>query len=456
VRVATALAGANWGGHFIPRIGQEVLVQFTEGDIDRPVVVGAVYNGRGQDNAQGNRFAASVASATANAPVFFPGTAQSGPHQGHAHAAVLVGFKTQALDTSQSGFGAHNTLIFDLSPDQSRLQLATTQATSELSLGHLIHPHDNQRLAKRGHGLDLSTAAYGAVRAAQGLLLSTDLRPSGTGTQLDSREARTRLSQAVELATTLATSARDQQAKLANEAEPKAQPMRKALDRTIESLDSTDVRDQQTVDDSESEESFIATRGGAGTVTAYARPDLVLASPGGVGLFTPAHSLCSAGHTLSVIAGQDVNLSSGRNTAINVAKGIVLYTYGKAQNAKKPNTETGMKLHAGAGSVAVYAAKDKLDAAADKAVDIASVTKAVNITAPKKHVLLTAGGSYLKIEGGTIELGTSGSARFEAAMKNLTSGASVSASASTVKGTLKGCSMRLSAAEASGAALVQR
>lgn len=46
VRVAQVWAGSNWGSVFIPRIGQEVIVEFLEGDIDRPLVVGAVYNGK--------------------------------------------------------------------------------------------------------------------------------------------------------------------------------------------------------------------------------------------------------------------------------------------------------------------------------------------------------------------------------------------------------------------------
>lgn len=37
VRVAQAWAGANWGGAFIPRLGQEVVVAFLDGDIDRPL-----------------------------------------------------------------------------------------------------------------------------------------------------------------------------------------------------------------------------------------------------------------------------------------------------------------------------------------------------------------------------------------------------------------------------------
>lgn len=45
VHVAQALAGSNWGTVFIPRIGMEVVVQFLDGDPDRPLVTGAVYNG---------------------------------------------------------------------------------------------------------------------------------------------------------------------------------------------------------------------------------------------------------------------------------------------------------------------------------------------------------------------------------------------------------------------------
>ncbi len=44
VRVAQVWSGNRWGGQFIPRIGQEVVVEFLEGDPDEPVVVGAVVN----------------------------------------------------------------------------------------------------------------------------------------------------------------------------------------------------------------------------------------------------------------------------------------------------------------------------------------------------------------------------------------------------------------------------
>ena len=44
VRVAQAWAGAGWGGLFIPRIGMEVIIDFLEGDMNKPICVGCVYN----------------------------------------------------------------------------------------------------------------------------------------------------------------------------------------------------------------------------------------------------------------------------------------------------------------------------------------------------------------------------------------------------------------------------
>ena len=46
LRVAQSWAGAGWGAHYWPRVGQEVLVAFMEGDPDHPLVVGSVYNSK--------------------------------------------------------------------------------------------------------------------------------------------------------------------------------------------------------------------------------------------------------------------------------------------------------------------------------------------------------------------------------------------------------------------------
>ncbi|WP_234418120.1 phage baseplate assembly protein V, partial [Xanthomonas fragariae] len=45
VPVAEWVAGPNWGSHFLPRIGSEVLVEFLHGDIDQPRITGQLYNG---------------------------------------------------------------------------------------------------------------------------------------------------------------------------------------------------------------------------------------------------------------------------------------------------------------------------------------------------------------------------------------------------------------------------
>lgn len=45
IRVSQVWAGAGWGAMFIPRIGHEVIVDFIEGDPDRPIIIGRVYHG---------------------------------------------------------------------------------------------------------------------------------------------------------------------------------------------------------------------------------------------------------------------------------------------------------------------------------------------------------------------------------------------------------------------------
>ncbi len=46
IRVMQTWAGAQWGASFIPRIGHEVIVDFIDGDPDRPIITGTVYNGK--------------------------------------------------------------------------------------------------------------------------------------------------------------------------------------------------------------------------------------------------------------------------------------------------------------------------------------------------------------------------------------------------------------------------
>ena len=104
--------------------------------------MGAVYNGRGSEDAQGNQVGAGAAGATGNAPAWFPGSAAPAAagvdapvHEGHQHAAVLSGYKSQELVHSQDGSGGYNQLVFDDSAGQGRIELSSTNAHSQLQLG---------------------------------------------------------------------------------------------------------------------------------------------------------------------------------------------------------------------------------------------------------------------------------------------------------------------------------
>lgn len=410
VRVAQSVAGANWGANFVPRVGQEVLVNFIGGDIDRPVVIGVAYNGRGQPDAQGNQVAAGGAGSTGNAPAWFPGT-QGGP-MGHAHPAALSGDKSQELATSASGTGGANQLVLDDSPGQGRIELASSSAHSRLQLGHLRQQQDNQLLAPRGHGLDLGTTAHGALRAGFGLLLSTHAR-GAQAAQMDAAEPQQQLATGRELLRTLTDSAVQHQANLAGQLAEL--PSDAALKATDDSLAGT-----QTLGGSEGGTQEIG--GGLGTVPAWGRPDLLLASPAGIAAHTPVDFIATAGTTASLNAGQDIQHIAQGHHALVAKDGLILYTYGQATNPDKPNQETGLKLHAASGNVNLQAQTGAANLAADQAIEVASTQAMVRIAAPTK-VLLTAAGAAIDLSGGNITLKGPGGIYFKASMKELAGGA---------------------------------
>ena len=440
VRVATPMApvaGANWGSSALPRIGQEVLIDFLEGNIDRPVVLGTVYNGRGQADAQHNQVAGGAGVATGNAPAWFPGEAG-----GHAHPAALSGIKTQAIQSSQGGSGAYNQLVFDDSPGQSRVGLqrhATAhQGTAELNLGHLLHQSDNQRLKAAGFGAELKTEHSIAVRAGKGLLLSSDARGGGTGGQMDSREAITQVEESLALQTELAEIAQKHNAKLKDEAAPAELPTVKQMTQVNDVLKGTEGG------------ASAAGGGESSLVAAYTEPHLQLSSPMGIVAASPANALLAAGNTSSLTASEDINFAAQGNTYHAVKAGISLFTYGKASAANKPNQEVGIRLHSATGKVSSHSQADETKLTADKAVTVVSVTKAVTVGA-KEHILLTAQGASIKIVGGNIDIFGPGKIEFKAAMKELTGAASASSSSKTIAGDLKGCEQASKDASASQA-----
>ncbi|MBD8531778.1 MULTISPECIES: type VI secretion system Vgr family protein [unclassified Massilia] len=400
VRVAStmaAIAGANWGAVAIPRVGTEVLIDFLDGDIDRPVVIGALYNGKGNSDAQHSSVVHGAGIATGNAASWFPGETGA-----HAHPAVLSGIKTQGMGTSQDGNGAYNQLVFDDSAAQSRLALQSHMrphaGTAELNLGHLRHQTDNQRLHPVGFGAELKTAHSAALRAGKGLLLSTDARAGANGDQLDAREAQAQNEESKELQSSMVRTAKQHNAVL----EPFAELLAiSAMETTIDILKN------------------VSHDGATHSVAAFNQPHFQLSSPAGIVMSTSADAIFAAGSTTGIAAGQDVNLGASGNSAHAVKEGITLFTYGKAHSKDKPNQETGVKLHAASGKLSSQSQSGATRLTADKAVTVASVNKNVRIAAAK-HVLLTAQGACLKLEGGNIMLHAPGKVDFKASMREVT------------------------------------
>ncbi|MGE7990094.1 type VI secretion system tip protein TssI/VgrG [Pseudomonas sp. NPDC089554] len=158
VRVAMPSAGSGFGHQFLPRIGQEVLVTFLAGDIDRPVVTSVLYN------------------AEQTPPRFSKAAGLPGNR-------ALSGIQTQ--EHKGRGF---NELLFDDTPGALRARVGTTHHATALNLGKLTEPRTDGQAKARGNGAELRTDAAIALRAAQGLLLTTYARQDATGAQLDREE----------------------------------------------------------------------------------------------------------------------------------------------------------------------------------------------------------------------------------------------------------------------------
>ena len=164
VRVANGMAGANWGAVFTPRVGTEVLVDFIDGDIDRPIVVGQLHNGQHD----------------------LPWPA--GVNAGTNHPGTVSGWHHQHLDQQ----GANQWLVDDAT-GQLRMRLASHGANtgwSELTLGHIVQQSGQggsghaQRGTWLGEGFYGHTEGWAMLRANGGLLLSTTARGArGTAIQ---------------------------------------------------------------------------------------------------------------------------------------------------------------------------------------------------------------------------------------------------------------------------------
>ena len=422
VRVLANLAPTasdNWGSVQLPRVGQEVLVDFIEGDIDRPIVIASVYNGQGQANAQHNQISNTVPTATANAASWFNG--DQGSHQ---HPASLSGIKSQSLSQSQTGEGGYNQLVFDDTAGQSRLSLQQhTQAnsspqhgSSELNLGHLYHQSDNQRQHAVGHGLELKTQHSVSVRSGNGLLISSDKLPIN-GMQMDSSLAKNLQQTQSELTLALAETAYTHHPSINQQKQP--QPKAEQLPAYLQQQHSIQVISERSPAGSQNSNST------DNHIDTYSEPQLQFSSPAGIIAASNTNLILSAGNTSSLTAEHDLSMNSQHQQHYAVKDGIHLFTQGKATDPNKPNQETGIKLHAAQGKVSQQTQSGHTHVNAAKDVHIVSTQGSITIAAPE-HLKLTAGGAYINIEGGDVQIHGPATMAFKAGMSNFTGPASAS------------------------------
>lgn len=420
LRVVQRYAGAGFGAQFLPRIGQEVLVNFLDNDIDRPIVMGALYNGQGEGGiapTPGAVEAASAGELFSQAADFQPSAqgnlvggnspawhGQSPEAEGHHNAAALSGIKTEGLD----GHG-HNQLVFDDTDGQGRVQLASSHASSQLNMGHLIHQADNYRGSFRGLGFELRTDAYGAVRGEAGVLLSTYAQPSDEPVG-DATGASALLKHHEQLANSLSQASQQHQGVGLAGVEGSQANGQSRLDNQVAPLSAlaqhqagrvtgTDYTQQASTTERES-----VPHSTAPLVTLSARGSLV-ATAGGPMAFAVGETLnLGSGEHTSLAAGEHLRLHSGQ------ALGITAGTQGA----------TGVGIHVGAakGPVQIEAQHGALTFASDDDLQVISNTQ-LNLAAADSIKLATAGGAYIEIKDGNITFGCPGQLTVEASAHQL-------------------------------------
>ena len=339
VRAAFPDAGSERGGHYPLRKGDEVIIGFMGGDCDRPVILSRMHGG-------------------------------ATPPTWHTHG-LLSGYRSK--EYAGSGF---NQLVMDDATGQNRIHLYSTSADSHLHLGYLVDHTNNTRGAYLGSGFDLKSNAYGAIRAGQGLYVSTYAKSSG-GQPLDVSESQRQLINAESIVEALSQASEQHQAESLKDG---YEAMRAYTDATQKSVAGAASSSGRTAG------------GGTGNANGFDQPVLLFGSPAGIGLSTQQSVHVSATDHVNFASGQSMHIAAGKSLLASVGDKLSLFV----QNA-------GMKLFAAKGKVEVQAQSDNIELTAQKGVKIISSSDSIEIAADQ-GIVLTSGGAYIKIAGGNIEI----------------------------------------------------
>ncbi|MFM0594429.1 type VI secretion system Vgr family protein [Paraburkholderia dilworthii] len=341
IRAAMPDAGQQRGGHFALRKGDEVLVGFVNGDCDRPVIISRLHGG-------------------ATKPVF------------HSHG-LFSGHRSK-----EYGGDGFNEFLMDDASGQNRMSLSSTSYATGLQMGYLIQHTDNTRGAFIGTGFDLKSGAYGAIRAAQGMVISTQpvtAQPLGVAAatgQLAGAEA------------VLETVSKASETNRGESLQDGHDALKTFTDATQHSVAASVGKGGRTAG------------GGTGNANGFSKAALVLTSPDGIATTTQQSLHFTADEHVNAVARKNVILAAGKSLLASVMDGISLF----AQNL-------GIKLIAGKGKIDIQALSDAMNLLAQLDVKVESATGRLVLTA-KEEVWIGAGGSYISIKGGGIENVTTG------------------------------------------------
>ncbi|HCW5089585.1 TPA: type VI secretion system tip protein VgrG [Acinetobacter baumannii] len=354
VDVLTPWAGEGYGARFLPRIGEIVVIDFFNGDIDRPFVMGRIHEAQRHPTKFDNKGK-------------LPDTKK------------LSGIRSK--EVSGGGFGQ---LRFDDTPGQISTQLQSSHGASQLNLGKLSHPKDKAESEDRGEGFELRTDQWGALRAGQGLLVSTHKQDNAKGDHLDAGVAKKQIEGSQTNSKALSDIAKNQKT---DEIE------------SIEQLKDFASQIQQQI-------------------AKFEKALLLLSSPDGIALSSSEDIHISADAQINQIAGDSINISTQKNVIAHAQNRLSLFA-----------AQSGLKAVAAQGKVEIQAQSDALDVLANKGITISSTEDCIEISSPKE-IVITGASSQITLNGSGIFPKTGGKFQVNAGQHVFQGGASASVQSS--------------------------
>ena len=353
VDVLTPWAGEGYGARFLPRIGEIVVIDFFDGNIDRPFVVGRIHE------------------------------AQRSPSKFDDKGKLPDTKKLAGIKSKEYQGSGYNQLRFDDTTNQISSQLHSSHGATQLNLGNLSHPKETDSSEGRGEGFELRTDQWGAVRAGQGLLLSSHAQDGASGNHLDTTAAKSQLESNLNNAKALSEVAKNQQ----------TDPL-EVLERIKGFINTLAQQDPKKAD-------------------AFKSAVMMLASPNSIALSSNEDIHLSADGQISHSAGGSINLSTQKSLVGHASSKISLFA-----------AQEGARLYAGKGKVEIQAQGDGADLIARKGIQIISTEDTIYIISPKE-IKLIGDGSEVKLNGSGVFATTGGLFEVKSGQQKFTSGAKV-------------------------------